>query len=80
MALAMMVTTRVWLGGEVGGQRDMPLIRRLRERVRRCAAPRPLWVCTDGVVSYIWPCGQPCASPCPRGRADGPGCVGGAMS
>src|SRR6185369_10791928 len=28
MALAMMVRTRLWLGGEVSAQRDMPLIRR----------------------------------------------------
>jgi transposase-like protein/IS1 family transposase len=53
MALAMMVSTRLWLGGEVSEQRDMPLIRRLIERVRRCAARRPLLVCTDGLVSYI---------------------------
>src|ERR1700745_2690070 len=49
MALAMMVTTRLWLGG--GGR--LPPIRRLMERVRRCAACRPLLVCTDGLVSYI---------------------------
>ena len=53
MALAMMVKTRLWLGGEVSEQRDMALIRRLVERVRRCAARRPLLVCTDGLVSYI---------------------------
>src|SRR6266705_1734379 len=53
MALAMMVKTRVWLGGEVSEQRDMPLIRRLIERVRRCAAHRPLLFCTDGLCSYI---------------------------
>jgi hypothetical protein len=53
MALAMMVKTRLWLGGEVSKQRDMPLIRRRIERVRRCAARRPLLVCTDGLVSYI---------------------------
>jgi hypothetical protein len=53
MALAMMVTTRLWLGGEVSAQRDLPLIRRLIKRVRRCAACRPLLVCTDGLVSYI---------------------------
>src|ERR687883_200053 len=53
MALAMMVKTRLWLGGEVSEQRDMPLIRRLIERVRHCAARRPLLVCTDGLVSYI---------------------------
>jgi transposase-like protein len=53
IALAMMVKTRLWLGGEVSEQRDMPLIRRLIERVRHCAAHRPLLVCTDGLVSYI---------------------------
>src|SRR6267142_3616900 len=53
MALAIMVCTRLWLGGEVSEQRDMPLIRRMIERVRRCAAHRPLLVCTDGLVSYI---------------------------
>jgi transposase-like protein len=53
MALAMMVKPRLWLGGEVSEQRDLPLIRRLIERVRRCAAHRPLLVCTDGLVSYI---------------------------
>jgi transposase-like protein len=53
MALAMMVKPRLWLAGEVSEQRDMPLIRRLIERVKRCAAPRPLLVCTDGLVSYI---------------------------
>src|SRR5499427_587129 len=53
MALAMMVKPRLWLAGEVSEQRDMPLIRRLIERVKRGAAPRPLLVCTDGLVSYI---------------------------
>src|SRR4249920_1487875 len=53
MALAMMVSTRLWLAGEVSAQRDMALIRRLVERVKRCAARRPLLVCTDGLVSYV---------------------------
>jgi transposase-like protein/IS1 family transposase len=53
MALAMMVRTRLWLAGEVSEQRDMVLIRRLIERVRRCAAHRPLLFCTDGLCSYI---------------------------
>jgi transposase-like protein len=53
MALAIMVKTRLWLGGEVSEQRDMTLIRCLIERVRRCAAHRPLLFCTDGLVSYI---------------------------
>src|SRR5215211_898431 len=53
MAMAMMVKTRLWLGGEVSEHRDMTLIRRLIARVRRCAAHRPLLVCTDGLCSYI---------------------------
>jgi transposase-like protein/IS1 family transposase len=52
MALALMVSTRVWLGGEVSAQRDRALIRRLIQRVKRCAAQGPLLVCTDGLVSY----------------------------
>src|SRR5256712_8955211 len=53
MAMAMMVKPRLWLGGEVSEHRDMTLIRRLMERVRRGAAPLPLLVCTDGLCSYI---------------------------
>ncbi len=53
MALAMMVKTRLWLGGEVSEQRDMPLIRRLMERVKRCAARRPLLVCTASVAPCL---------------------------
>jgi transposase-like protein/IS1 family transposase len=53
MALAMMVSTRLWLAGEVSEQRDMTLIRRLIERVRACAAHRPLLFCTDGLCSYV---------------------------
>src|SRR2546429_6301827 len=53
MAIAKIIKTRLWLGGEVSEQRDLPLIRRLIERVRRCAARRPLLICTDGLVAYI---------------------------
>src|SRR5262249_49898452 len=52
MALAMTVGTRLWLAGEVSEQRDLGLVRRLLARVRRCAARRPLLVCTDGFRAY----------------------------
>ena len=52
-ALAMMVSTRLWLAGEVNEQRDRTLSRRLIERVRVCALQRPLWLCTDGLCSSI---------------------------
>ncbi len=81
MALAMMVKTRLWLGGEVSEQRDLPLIRRLIERVRRCAAHRPLLVCTDGLVSYIRAIrGDLSRSHTHGHRADDRGCVPGATS
>jgi transposase-like protein/IS1 family transposase len=53
MARAMRVKTRLWLAGEVSEHRDMPLIRALIKRVRRCVAHRPLLCCTDGFVAYI---------------------------
>ena len=42
MALALMVSTRLWLAGAVSPHRDLSLIRRLIERVRRCARHRPV--------------------------------------
>jgi len=52
MAMAMMVRTRLWLGGVVSERRDLPLIRALLRRVRRCALPRAILFCTDGLCSY----------------------------
>src|SRR4029450_10521533 len=40
MALAMMVKTRLWLGGEVSERRALPLIRRRIAPWRRCAGRR----------------------------------------
>jgi transposase-like protein len=53
MAMAMMVKTRLWLGGEVSEHRDMTLIRQLIQRVRACALNRPILFCTDGLSAYI---------------------------
>src|SRR4029450_12598455 len=53
VALAMMMSTRVWRAGEVSQHRDMPLMRRLIERERHCAAHRPLLFCTDGLCYYV---------------------------
>jgi transposase-like protein len=72
MALAMMVKTRLWLGGEVSEQRDLPLIRRLIARVRRCAAHRSLLVCTDGLVSSIRALRETCRDPVHTGKGGRP--------
>ncbi len=53
MALAMAVPFRLWLGGEVSVQRDLPLITGLVQRVRACAASPRLLVCVDGLASYV---------------------------
>jgi transposase-like protein len=53
MALALMGEPRVGLAGDVRVHRAMTLIRRLIERVRRGARPRPRLFCTDGLWAYI---------------------------
>jgi transposase-like protein/plasmid stabilization system protein ParE len=53
MALAMMVSTRLWLAGAVSAHRDLPLIRRLIKHVRAGALPQPVLFCTDGLGSYV---------------------------
>jgi transposase-like protein len=60
MAPAMMVSTRLWLVGEVSEPRDLPLIRRLIKRVHAGALPRALLFCTDGLCSYVSAVRQTC--------------------
>jgi transposase-like protein/IS1 family transposase len=53
MGLAMMVSTRLWLGGVVSLTRDRNLADRLLWQVRSCCQPlRALLVCTDGWNAY----------------------------
>ena len=54
MALALMVPTRLWLGGEVSENRDSLLIEKLIEGVKRCASALggAILFCTDGLASY----------------------------
>lgn len=72
MALAMMVSTRLWLAGEVSAQRDLPLLRRLIARVRACALQRPLLVCPDGLCSYVRAIRETCRDPVQTGRQGRP--------
>jgi hypothetical protein len=53
LAMALAVTSRLWLGGVVRVRRDGALIRRLLERVRACGACQALLLCTDGLRSYV---------------------------
>jgi len=53
MAMAIMVSTRLWLGGAISPSRDAALIRRAVALVRACASPeRALLAATDGLVTY----------------------------
>jgi transposase-like protein len=70
LALARMVTTRGWLAGAVSERRAMTVMRRLIERGRPWALPRPLWCCPDGLCSYIRAMRETCREPGPTG---GPG-------
>lgn len=53
VATALVVTSRLWLGGVVSAQRDRPLIRALLARVRACGPTRAVLLCADGLSSYV---------------------------
>lgn len=53
MALAIMVSTRLWLGGAVSPHRDMDLIQTLANKIRNLALCRPLLLAVDGLASYV---------------------------
>ncbi len=53
LAMAIMVRSRLWLGGEVSHKRDKRLIRRLAERIQRMALCRPLLLAVDGLPGYV---------------------------
>lgn len=55
MATALMVSTRLWLGGVVSPNRDLAFITRLVEKVRACATAlcAGILFATDGFKAYI---------------------------
>ncbi len=53
MAMAMMVTTRLWLGGVISTRRDHDLITRLVAIIAACAEFAPLLLLVDGLASYV---------------------------
>jgi transposase-like protein len=66
LAMAMMVSTRLWLGGVVSQQRDWSLIRALVAQVRAVALCRTLLVAVDGLASYVTAFQHAFRSPVPR--------------
>ena len=53
LAMAMMVSTRLWLGAAVSRKRDKVLIQRLADQIRQVALYRPLLLAVDGLSSYV---------------------------
>lgn len=66
MAMAIMVPTRLWLGGVVSPNRDKALIQRLGEQIRALALCRPLLLAVDGLASYVSVFQRVFRSPLPR--------------
>ena len=71
MALAIMVSTRLWLGGVVSAQRDLDLIQALAKQVRQMARCRPLLLAVDGLASYVTAFQRAFRSPLPRAGVGG---------
>ncbi len=53
IAMAEMVSTRLWLGGVVSPKRDKRMISKLMAQVCTCALCRPLLIAVDGLSSYV---------------------------
>lgn len=53
LAMALQVSTRLWLGATLSPQRDLALITALIQKVRAGALCRPLLFCMDGLSSYV---------------------------
>ncbi|MBK6328884.1 MAG: IS1 family transposase [Chloroflexi bacterium] len=52
LAMAIMVSTRLWLGGVASPHRDLELIQSLADRIRAMALCRPLLLAVDGLPGY----------------------------
>jgi len=72
LAMAIMVSTRLWLGGVVGRHRDENLIRSLVQIIRTCALARPLLICVDGFIAYVQAVQSVFRSPLPSGKRGRP--------
>jgi len=53
MAMAIMVSTRLWLGGAVSAARDTELLQKMAGQVRALALCRPLLIAVDGLNTYL---------------------------
>lgn len=66
MAMALMVSTRLWLAGVISKKRDQSLIQHLADQIRGIALCRPLLLAVDGLASYVSAFERAFRSPVPR--------------
>ena len=71
IALAIMVSTRLWLGGVISERRDKGFIEALAAKVRKVARCRPLLLAVDGLVTYVGAFQRAFRSPLPKHGAPG---------
>ena len=71
MAFAMMVSTRLWLGGAVSPRRDQALIDQVVAQIRQIARFGPLLVAVDGLASYVSAFRKAFRTPIKTGRGPG---------
>jgi len=64
--MAIMVGSRLWLGGEISPTRNKALLRRLTDRVRSMSLCRPLVFAVDGLPGYASSIRESFRSPMPR--------------
>lgn len=72
MAMAIMVSTRLWLGGVISEHRNEKLITALILIVRSCTLARPLLFCVDGLRSYVKAVQKVFRTPLPTGKPGRP--------
>jgi transposase-like protein len=72
LAMAIAVTTRLWLGGVVSQTRDQHMAVALARQVKACALCRPVLICFDGFVAYIQAFQQVFRTPLREGRIGRP--------
>jgi hypothetical protein len=72
MALAMMVSTRLWLGGAVSARRDKVLIAALVAQVVLVALCRPMVWAVDGLATYVKAIQQAFRAPLHTGQLGAP--------
>jgi transposase-like protein len=72
LAMAMQVSTRLWLGASLSPQRNLALITALIQEVRACALCRPLLFCMDGLQAYVHAIRAVFREPVPTGRRGHP--------